>query len=80
MKKKRFKKPLSDRENKCRAYLEELLDRIIDTASPHNGRDDASKVVVHENNVRGLLGDFSTGDTHPARERDKSVAVFGIAR
>lgn len=48
--------------------LEELLDRVVDTTSPHDGRDDGSKVVVHDDDVGRLLGDLRSSDTH--RESD----------
>ena len=44
--------------------LEELGDGIINISSPHDGLDDAGEVVVGENDVAGLLGNVSPGDSH----------------
>ena len=44
--------------------LEELGDGIINISSPHDGLDDAGEVIVGENDVAGLLGNVSPGDSH----------------
>lgn len=55
------------------AHLKELLNRVVDAASPHDGRDDASEVVVHKNDIGSLLGDLGSSNTHSVRERVSSA-------
>ena len=37
--------------------LQELADVVEDCPAPQHGLDDGAKVVVHDHDVRGLLGD-----------------------
>jgi hypothetical protein len=48
--------------------LHELLDGIIHSTSLKQGLDDRCKVVVHQDNSRGFLGNFSSSNTY--RETD----------
>lgn len=57
--------------------LEELAHAVVDAATPHDGGDDGGKVIIHEDDVGSLLGDFGTGDAHPARREDGSVEGRG---
>lgn len=43
---------------------DELLDVVEDTATLLDGGDDGGKVVITENDIRGILGDIRTGLTH----------------
>lgn len=44
--------------------LQELCNRIVDVAAPHDSLDNAAEVVIGEDDVRGLLGNVSTRQTH----------------
>ena len=41
--------------------LQELGDAVVHVAAPHDSLDNASKVVVNEDDVTGLLGNISPG-------------------
>ena len=51
--------------------LQKLLDTVIDTSAPHDGKDDVGKGVVHEDNVGGFLGDFCTANQVSAEDTDE---------
>jgi len=42
--------------------LEELGDTVIYIATPHNGLNNAAKVIIREDDVGSLLGDVCAGD------------------
>lgn len=43
--------------------LEELGDAVVDITSPHDGFDDAGKIIVGQDDVRRLFGHVCAGDT-----------------
>ncbi len=43
--------------------LEELGDTVVHVASPHNSLHDAGEVVIGQDNIGGLFGHVSAGDT-----------------
>lgn len=43
--------------------LEELRDAVIDVPSPHDGFDDAGKVVISQDDVRCLFGNVCASNT-----------------
>lgn len=44
--------------------LKKLLDVVVDGAPPHDGLDDGGEAVVEDDNVRGLLRDLCSRQTH----------------
>lgn len=44
--------------------LKELSDTIIDLTTPSTGSDDGGEVIVHEDDVSGLLSHLGPGNTH----------------
>jgi hypothetical protein len=44
--------------------LQKLAHRVVHGATPNDRLDDRGKVVVHNDNVRGLLGDLGTRNAH----------------
>lgn len=44
--------------------LEELTDGVVDVSAPHDGLDDGGEVIIHQDDIGGVLGDGGTGDTH----------------
>ena len=55
----------NDGSDVCRNLeLQELTNSIVYATTPHDGLDDRSRVVVHEDDIRSLFGGLSTGSTH----------------
>jgi len=59
--------------------LEELADIVEHAAAPHHRFDDGAEVVVHDDDVRGLLGHIGAAEAHgqPHLRRAKRRAVVG---
>ena len=44
--------------------MKKLAHHVIHAATPHNSLDNQGEIVIHENDVRCILSDFRTSDTH----------------
>lgn len=56
--------------------LKEFGDAVVHVAPPHDGFDDAGKVVVGQDNVGRLLGNIGAGDTLETERRERSFFFF----
>ena len=43
--------------------LKKFRDTVVNIATPHNSLDNAAKIVICENNIRGFFGNVSSSNT-----------------